>query len=62
MITLDHQEMWFLNIILLRALDNHDLFLSTDENEFDETFDKEFYKTIKRISDSIDKTLMDERE
>jgi hypothetical protein len=42
---LDEQEAWFLTQILDNALDNHDLFLTVDEND-EETFDGDFHDSV----------------
>ena len=49
---LDEQEAWFLTQILDNALDNHDLFVTCDEDD-EETFDEEFHTEVLNIRDNL---------
>jgi hypothetical protein len=49
---LDEQSAWFLTQILDNALDNHELFYTTDEDD-EETFDEEFHAEVISIRDKL---------
>jgi hypothetical protein len=49
---LDEPSAWFLTQILDNALDNHELFYTTDEDDY-QTFDKEFHAEVISIRDKL---------